>query len=58
MSSLFKNKYKYYYHSINDKFFIRMKKKGSFNFCSSSINNIDNFELNQNDGHIYYISWT
>ena len=55
MSSLFKNKYKYYYHSINDKFFICMKKKGSFDFSSSSINNIDNFELNQNDGHIYYI---
>ena len=55
MSSLFKNKYKYYYHSENDKFFIHMKKRGSFDFSSSSINNIDNFELNQNDGHIYYI---
>ena len=46
MSSLFKNKYKFYSHSKDDKFSVHFNMKVEFNFSENSNNEFDDEEFN------------
>ena len=46
MSSLFKDKYKFYFPKNDDKFYIYMRKNGIFEFSDNSNNEIGQFEFN------------